>query len=91
MFLAWQVDAHLAAHGTIDLGQQGRGDLQEPQPAGEGRGDEAGQIAHHAAADGDDDRLAIDAQLEHAFPEFHGHFGRLAFFARRDGHNADVH
>ena len=85
-----EVDAHLAAHGAIDLGQQGRGDLQETQSAGEGRGDEAGQVADHAAADGHDDRLAIGAEFQHAFPEFGGHFHGLALFAGGDGHDGHL-
>ena len=82
-----EVDAHLAAHGAIDLGQQGRGDLQEAQPPGEGRGDEAGQVADHAAADGHDDRLAICAEFQHAFPEAGRHFHGLALLAGGDGHD----
>ena len=50
-----QIDAHLAAHRAIDLGQQRGGHLQEAEPAGVGGGDEAGQVADHPAADGHDD------------------------------------
>ena len=68
-----QIDADLAAHGTIDLGQERGGDLQEADTPGVGGGDEAGQVADHAAADRDDHRLAVGVQLEHAFPEPGGH------------------
>ena len=64
--------------------------MQETQSAGEGRGDEAGQVADHAAADGHDDRLAIGAEFQHAFPEFRGHFHRLALFAGGDGHDGHL-
>ena len=54
-----QIDADLAADGAVDLGQQRRRDLQEAEAAGEGGGDEAGQIADDAAADGHDQRTAV--------------------------------
>ena len=85
-----QIDAHLAAHGAIDLGQQRRGDLQEAESAGVGGGDEAGQVADHAAADGHDDRLAIGAEFQHALPQAGGHFDRLALLARLDDHHVDL-
>ena len=84
-----QIDADLAAHGTIDLGQERGGNLQEADAPGVGGGDEAGQVADHAAADRDDHRLAVGVQLEHALPEPGGHVERLRRFARLDGHDVD--
>ena len=55
VLVAFQVDPVLAAHAGVDLGQQGRGDEAEPQPAQERRGDEPGDVADHAAADPQDE------------------------------------
>ena len=79
-----QVDAHLAADAAIDLGQERRGNLNEGEPAGKGGGDEAGQIAHHAAADRDDRRLAIGLQADQFVPQPLGLRERLARFAGRN-------
>ena len=86
---ARQIDADLAADAAVDLGQQRRGDLEEADAPGVGGRDEPGQIADHAAADGDDDRLAVGAEFEEPFPESGGHLDRLARFARLDGHEID--
>ena len=56
-----QVDAHLAAHGAVDLGQERGGHLEEAEAPGVGGGDEAGQVADHAAADGHRPRVLRSA------------------------------
>ena len=87
-----QIDADLAADGAVDLGEQRRRDLQEADAAGVGGGDEAGQVADHSAADGDDQRTAIGLQLEEALPQPGGHVDRLRLLARlhRDDENVDL-
>ena len=48
------VDPDLAADRAVHLRQQGRRDHQQREAAGIGRGDEPGEVADHAAAQGDD-------------------------------------
>ena len=50
-----QVHAHLAADGAVHLRQQRRGHLHERDAAQIGSGHEARQVAHHAAAERDDE------------------------------------
>ncbi len=90
VFRFGQIDADLATHGTIDLGQQRSGNLQEAEAPGVGGGNEAGQVADHAAADRDDDRLAIGAEFEQALPHHGGHVEGLRRLARLDGHDVDL-
>ena len=66
------------------------GTWRKREPAGVGGGDEAGQIADHAAADGRHDGLAIGAQFEQALPQAGGHVERLALLARLDGDHVDL-
>ena len=63
------VDADLAADGAIDHRQQRGRHHQQRQAAVVGRGDEAGQVADDAAADRDDQRLAIGLQVGQAVVE----------------------
>ncbi len=58
------VDAGLAADRGIDLGQQGGRNLHEGQAAQGGGGGKPGQVADHAAAEGDDGGAALDAKRE---------------------------
>ena len=53
-----EVDRHLAADGGVDLGEQRRRHLDEPDAAQKGRGDVAGEVADHAAAERHDDVAA---------------------------------
>ena len=55
------VDGDLAAHGSVDLREEGRRHLNHRQAAHERRSREAGQVAHDAAADGHDRRVAVQA------------------------------
>ncbi len=85
-----QVDAHLAAHRAIDLGQQRRGDLKETKPAGVGGGHESGDVADDSAADGRHDRLAVRAQIEQALPQSRHQPHRLALLAGIDGDDVNL-
>ena len=89
VFRSRQVDAHFAPDGTVHLGQQRGGHLDESQPPGESGRHESGQIAGDAAAQGHDHRPAIHAQLEHLLPKLLGLADRFALLARRD--NQPVH
>jgi hypothetical protein len=60
------VDGGLAAHRGIHLGQEGGGDLDEVDAALVDRGGEAGEVAHHAAAEGDDHVAAVELQGQEA-------------------------
>ena len=55
------VDPGLAADRAVDLGQQGRRDLHEIDPAQQGRRGKAGHVADDAAAQGHQHRAALDA------------------------------
>ena len=48
---AWVVDAHLAADGAVDLGDDRRRHLHDGQAAQERRRGKAGEVADDAAAD----------------------------------------
>ncbi len=58
------VDAGFAANGGVDLGEEGCGDLDEGKAAEGGRGGEAGEVADHASAQGDDGGAALDPLFE---------------------------
>ena len=88
---ARQIDAHLAADRAVDLRQQRGWHLHEAQPAGERGGDEAGQVADHAAADGNHDRLAIGADGQQLVPQAGGRVDRLRGFTRLDDQQVDGH
>ena len=66
--------------------------MEKPQSTGVGGGDESGQIANHAAADGRDDGFPIGAQIKKTLPQGGGYVERLAFFAglNRDHIRFDV-
>ena len=57
----WQVDAGLAAHRAVDLGYKCGGQVDQPHAAEEARRDEAGDVAHHAAAQRDNHGAAVSA------------------------------
>ncbi len=75
------VDAGLAADGGVHLGEERGRHLHHAHAAAQDRGGEAGQVAHHAAAKGDDAIAALDAEIEQGLAELGQHgkaFGRLA-------------
>ena len=51
VFPGLQIDADLATDGTVHLGQQSRGHLDERNAAQIRRRDKSGEVAHHAAAE----------------------------------------
>ena len=73
-----QVDRDLAAHRGVDHGEEGRRRLDEPHAPQEGRRGIAGEIADHAAAQGDDRVVARDAEIVETVVERRR--GRAGFF-----------
>ena len=59
-----RVDRGLAADRGVDLGEKRRRDLDEARAALEQASREAGEIAHHAAAEGDDEIVALGAEFD---------------------------
>ena len=58
------VDAGLAADRGIDLGEQRRRHLDEADAAAHDPGGEAGEVADHAAAEGEHGVAPLDPRLE---------------------------
>ena len=77
------VDPDLAADRAVDLGQQAGGDHEQRQAAGVGRRHEAGQVADHAAAEGDDDRVPVGLHRDQLVVEPRRRFQALGRLARR--------
>ena len=76
-----QIHAGLASHRRVHLGQQRGGDLDHRNAAHEDGGEKSGQVAHDAAAEGDDHAGPVAAGLDHLFGQrFHLRqaFARLA-------------
>ena len=57
-----QVDPGLAADRRVDLGDERRRHLDEPDAAQVDRGEEPGRVAERAATDRDEDLAAIDPE-----------------------------
>ena len=55
-----RVDPGLAADRAVDLGEQRRRHLHEADAAAQDRGGEAGEVADDAAAEGEDEVVAVD-------------------------------
>ncbi len=79
-----RVDAGLAAHRRIGLGQEGRRHRDPAAPPLQHRRREAGDVADHAAADGDDMVLAPDPRLDHGIEQGFERRHGLAAFAGRE-------
>src|SRR5699024_6659961 len=62
------VDAGLAADGGIDHTQDGGGEVDDPDPAQPGGGDEAAEVAHGSPADGHDGIGAGEVGLSEHLP-----------------------
>jgi len=76
-----RIDRRLAADAGIDLGEQGRRDLDEAHAAPQRRGAEASEIADDAAAERDDEVAPLDPRLDQRIAdprEFGIGLGRLA-------------
>ena len=81
VFAEQVVDAGFAAHGGIDLAEQGGGDLDEGDAALVGGGSKAGQIADYAAAEGEDDGAAVGMVLQQAGVDLLEGFAVFVLFA----------
>lgn len=75
------VDAGFAAHGGIDLAEQGGGDLDEGDAALVGGGGKTGQIADYAAAEGEDGGVAVGMVLQQAGVDLLEGFAVFVLFA----------
>ena len=86
------VDAGFAAHGGIDLAEQGGGDLDEGDAALVGGGGKAGQIADYAAAEGEDGGTAVGMVLQQAGVDLLEGFAVFVLFAvgQNDVANVDA-
>ena len=76
-----QVDAGLAADRGIHLREQARRHLHEAHAAAQNRGGKAGEVAHHAAAEGNHDVAALHAELEQSLAKLGEHGKTFARFA----------
>ena len=61
VFAGGEVDAGFAADGAVDLREQRGGDLDVADAAHVDGGEEAGHVADDAAAEGDEDGVAVGA------------------------------
>ena len=59
VFAGGEVDAGLAADGGVDLGEESGGDLDVADAAHVDGGEEAGDVADDAAAEGEEERVAV--------------------------------
>ena len=80
-----RVNAGLAAHRAVDLGEQRRRHLDERQPPQSGRRRETGEIADHAAAERDHRGAALDTRVEQRVGDACIALQRLRAFAARHG------
>ncbi len=78
-----RVDRRLAADAGIDLGEQGRRDLDEAHAAPQARRAEAGEIADDAAAERDDEVAPLDPRLDQRVADPREFGVGLGRFARR--------
>ncbi len=81
---AGRVHARLATHGAIDLRNNRRGHLHVGNAAVVDRRDEAREVAHHAAAERDEHRLAIQAGGDHCVDHLRDDFHALRGLASLD-------
>src|SRR5512136_2290134 len=69
------IETGLAADARIHHGKERRGHLDVRYTAQQGRSGESGQIAHHAAAEGDDDTRSLELcrqqRVEYPAPGFY--------------------
>ncbi len=77
------IDAGLAADRTVDLRQKGRRNLQERHAAQQDRGGESGQVADHAAAEGEQRRRSFRPRIEYRREQLFQLREALAALARR--------
>jgi len=84
------VDGHLAADARVDLRQKARRQLHERHAAHVRRRDEAREVADDAAAEREDRRLAVEAELDGPRVELLGDSEALGALPCRDRHDRHV-
>ncbi len=78
-----RVHSGLAADRAVNLRDDRGGDLDARDATLVDRGDEAGEVADHSAAEGDDERAAVEAGGDHAVAQVLRGGEPLGVFARR--------
>ncbi len=91
IFAVRGIDAGLAADRGIDLRQHGGRNLHEIHAAPQARGGEAGEIAHHAAAERDQQVAALHARVQRGFAKLLEVRKILGRFAGRQDQAAVAH
>src|SRR5262249_39967648 len=94
VFAGLEIDARFSADGTVDLSEQGGGNLDEGDATQITGGDETREVTDDTAAECDDEGLAFQAMrgefVETLFHELHA----LGFFTggnrHRDGFEAGI-
>ena len=81
------VDPDLAADRAVDLGKQSRRHHDQGKPAGERGRDKTGEVADHAAPQGDDQRVAIGLATHQLVVKPRRLAERLARLTRRNDHD----
>ena len=84
VFAFGKIDAGFAADGGIDLGEECGGHLNVVDSAHEDRGEESANVAHDAAAKGDQQRAAIAAGRDHLAQQAVRHCAWFCVFRRGD-------
>ena len=84
VFARRKIHRRLAAHGRIDGGQQGGGNLHIGDAAHISRRGKPGHIPRHAAAQGDDERFAVQLMPGEKFQNIGVSRKRFAGFACRE-------
>ena len=72
IFAAGGVDAGLAADGTIDLGDDGGGNLNAGNAAVVNGGSESREVANHAAAESHEHGGSVEPHRDHGVADFRG-------------------
>src|SRR6266568_4490810 len=81
------IHADFAADRAVHLGEQSRGHLQERDAAQIGGCHKAGDVTHHAAAEGDDERAAFEPMFGRVAVAALNGVEALGSFAGRKGHH----
>jgi len=82
VFYPIKIDAQFSAHGSIYLGEQGRGNLDEVHPPFEGPGTETAHVADDAAPEVEHAPVAASASLEELSPDVLAGFEGFVLFSR---------
>ena len=78
-----EVYAGFAANGRVDLGEEGRRDLNHRHASHERRGEESGDVGDDAAAEADDDAGTVRSGVRHLAGEGFHFTQTFAVFAAR--------